>query len=211
MRSLLGSLIVVLGLSVTVIGCDLFSTREPEPPNTGSNFIWTPATSIDYLIADFTGALQAIDASNYSRAFVQPSDSLIGGTQSYSFVVAPGLDESQKSLFVGWNVESERAYVSRLKSLLPKASKLTVLLTNRVVDQSSNAAALSADYTISIPVDGTTSVIPSVVTGSFQMQLALATSEQGTKEWRIVSWTDFPAQSGGASATWSALKAKLSS
>ena len=207
MKWLVGLAVICIALA----GCDLFSTRAPESPDTGSNFIWTPATSIDYLIADFTGALQALDASNYTRAFVQPSDSLAGGSQTFEFVAAPGLDESQKSLFVGWNIESERAYVSKLKSLLAKGSKLTVLLSNRVVDQSSTTAALTADYTISIPVEGSSSVIPSVVAGSFQMQLKLASTEQGTKEWRIVSWSDFQPQSGGGSSTWSALKAKLSS
>jgi hypothetical protein len=207
MKLLLVGVVIVIACA----GCDLFSTREPEPPDTGSNFIWTPATSIDYLIADFTGALQALDASNYARSFVQPTDSLAGGTQPFQFFISPGLDESQKSLFVGWNVESERAYVSKLKSLLAKGAKLTVLLTNRVVDQSSNSAALSADYTLSIPVEGTNTVIPSVAAGSFQMQLRLATTEQGTKEWRIVTWSDFPPQNGSTSKTWSELKAKLSS
>lgn len=208
MKRVLACFVMIVALG----SCDLFSTRQPEPPDTGTNFIWTPATSIDYLIADFTGALQALDASNYARSFVQPTDSLAGGGgQPFQFMISPGLDESQKSLFVGWNVESERAYVSKLKSLLAKGAKLTVLLTNRVVDQSSNSAALTADYTLSIPVEGTNTVIPSILAGSFQMQLRLASTEQGTKEWRIVTWADFPPQNGSTSKTWSELKAKLSS
>ncbi len=195
---------------ITLSGCDLFSTRTPEPPNTTNTFIWTPATTPTYLLQNFTGTLQSLDAPDYIRAFIGTTDSTSSGTKSFSFVPAPGLDQTSRSIFTNWTVESERAWLSRLSSLLPAKSQLTVLLSNEVTDETgSTTASISADYTISIPTSSST-VLPSVVQGSFQMQLALVTTEQGTKEWRIVSWSDFLPKSG-TGPTWTDLKVKLSS
>src|SRR5437016_13612590 len=96
----------ILFLSVFA-GCDLFTTRIPEPPNTSNTFIWTPATTTDFLIENFTGTLKALDASNYMRVFVSVTDSTGSGPKSFTFTPAPGLDQSSRSVFASWNAESE--------------------------------------------------------------------------------------------------------
>ncbi len=197
-------------LLLCVSGCGLFSTRPPEPPDTGSTFIWTPATSVDYLLENFIGTLELLDGSNHIRVFIAPGDTTGSGSKTYTFIPTPGLDQSGKSIFATWSVESERGYISKLKSLLPANSKLQVLLTNRVLDQSNNTATLTADYTISLPT-AVNSGLPSVVTGSLQFQLLLVSTEQGGKEWRIVSWSDFIPKGGSISSTWTSLKVKLAS
>jgi hypothetical protein len=58
-----------------------------------------------------------------------------------------------------------------------------------------------------IPVEGT-STVPSSVTGAAQYQAELVTTEQGTKEWRIVWMYDYVA-SGSSSKTITDLKAEM--
>ena len=199
--------ILIFGISFS--GC-LFSTRPPEPPSSSNTFIWTPATTPDYLLQDFTGTLQILDAPDYMRVFISSSDSG-SATKAFSFTPAPGLDQSSRGIFSNWNVSSEGAWVQKLSSLLPANSHITVTLSNVLPSQSSaNSATVSADYSISIPSSTSSSVLPNVVAGSFQMGLAFVTTEQGTSEWRIVSWSDFLPQSGTGS-TWTDLKVKLSS
>jgi hypothetical protein len=54
------------------------------------------------------------------------------------------------------------------------------------------------------------SPLPAAVTGSLHFQLETVTTEQATREWRIVTWTDFAPQAGGTS-TLTDLKLQLSS
>jgi hypothetical protein len=196
----------VFGTAIS--GC-LFATRTPDMPNTSNAFLWTPATTPDYLLQNLTGALKLLDASDYIRVFVSSSDSAIG-PKSFSFTPAPGLDQSSRGIFVNWTTESEGAWVAKLASLLSKNSQLTIILSNEVTDQNSgSSASISADYTISIPTSSSSTVIPGVVKGSFQMQLAFVSTEQGAKEWRIVSWSDFLPKNG-TGPTWTDLKVKTS-
>ncbi len=196
-------------LGVSFAGC-LFSTRTPEPPSASNTFIWTPATTPEYLLQDFTGTLQILDAPDYMRVFITSSDSG-AGTKTYSFTPAPGLDQASRGIFTNWNVASEGAWLQKLSSLLPANSQIVVTLSSVVTSQSSaNTASISADYAVSIPTTTSSSVLPGNVEGSFQMELALVTTDQGTSEWRIVSWSDFLPKSGTGS-TWTDLKVKLSS
>ena len=204
--------VIFLILFLLLSGCGLFSTRVPEQPDTSNTFIWTPTTTVDYLLNNFIGTVQLLDASNYERVFISTIDSTGGsGSKNFTFVPMPGLDQSSKSVFTGWTAQSEQAWLAKLKSLLPAKSQISLLLSNEAIDQTSNTANISADYTISIPVSGSSTVIPSVVQGSFQMQALLVTTEQGTKEWRIVSWSDFQPKTNNGNSTWTNLKVKLSS
>ncbi|HEY3876733.1 MAG TPA: hypothetical protein VGM92_14775 [Candidatus Kapabacteria bacterium] len=191
-------------------GC-IFSTRTPEPPTTSSSFLWTPATTPDYLLQNLTGALKALDASDYMRVFISSSDSTGSGTKTFTFNPSPDLDATSKALFNGWTVQSEGAWVTELSTLLPANTQLTILLSNENIDETSGTtASITASYAISLPTSASTGVIPGEVQGSFEMDLVYVTTQEGTKEWRIVSWNDFVPQSG-AGPTWSDLKVKLSS
>jgi hypothetical protein len=177
-------------------GCDLFTTR-------------TPATTVEALMTNFSGALSALDPTNYARAFVSITDSGSNG-KAFVFTPIPGLSPGSQTVFANWSTESERAWLAKLATLVTKGSKLTVTLGNDApVQSASTSASLTTTYTIAIPTT-TGAVIPDTVRGSFEMQFVLVSTEQGTKEWRIQSWSDFP-QSGASSATWTDLKLKLSS
>lgn len=196
---------------VTLIGCDLFSTRAPEPPSNANTFIWTPATTVEILMSNFTGALQAFDASNYIRAFITSTDSTGSAPKTFTFTPVAGLDPSSRSIFTNWSVdgpsESERAWLAKL-STLPHTGPLSVTLGAIAPVQTPNTASLTTSYAIALPSGVITG---DTVRGSFEMQFVLVTTEQGTKEWRIVSWSDFPSSSGTPNATWTDLKVKLSS
>ena len=94
--------------------------------------------------------------------------------------------------------------------VLPKNPRLTVVLTNESINQSNaTSGSVTADYSLLLPVDQSSGV-PQSVAGSLQFAMALVTTAQSIKEWRIVAWTDV-AHPGSTTATWSDLKLKLSS
>ncbi len=193
-------------LPVLIAGC-IFSTRAPQPPVVSNTFLWTPATTPDFLLENFTGTLKLLDASDYMRVFISASDSG-ESSKSYTFSPSPGLDAPSRSIFTVWSVPSEGAWLAKLETLLPANSELSITLSNPAIDEVSGS--ISEDYAISIPTPASSAtVLPSLVQGTLQMQCAQVTTQEGTKEWRIVSWSDYPSKNG-TGPTWSDLKAKLS-
>lgn len=204
------SLLVLTAVSLAFAGCDLFSTRNPESPDLGSTFIWTPAATPAVLVDDFTGALEAVDAANYSRCFVSSQDTISSGPVVYSFSPRAGLDQSSRSLFDAWNVQSEQNFLTKLRASLVSSPRMDMTISNLAIDQTTSTnARISADYSVLLPIP-TNSTLPTSITGSLIFQAVLVTTEQGTKEWRITSWADFAAGSGTAK-TFTDLKVQLSS
>ena len=197
-------------LLLSLNSCGIFDTREPDPPLTGSGFIWVDATSYEQLLKNFEGSIQALDAENYKRVFVSSSDSLLsGGTIRYNFFHNPSLDPSSRVIFANWDVESERNYLARLKSVLINTARLSLDLKNVNTTQSSTTqVTVNADYTLAIPSEST-DVVPNTVTGFMRLQLLLVKTERGTQEWRIANWYDDD-PTGGKAYSWTDLKASFS-
>ncbi len=204
------ALVCLLSL-IFLSSCGIFDTREPDPPVTGNGFIWVDATSYQVLLNNFEGSVEALDAENYKRVFIAPTDSLLpSGTANYSFLYNSSLDPTSRVIFANWDTESERNYLSRLKSVLVNTARLGLELKNVTTQQSTPSQVIvNADYTLSIP-SGSSEVVPNTVTGYMTLQLRLVKTERGTQEWRIVNWLDQDPK-GGKAYSWTDLKANFSS
>lgn len=209
-RAMNSTRLLLIAAMLMLSSCGIFDTREPEPPETGNGFIWVDATSYQTLLANFEGSIEALDAENYKRVFISPSDSLLpSGSTVFSFLYNPSLDPSSRVVFDNWNTESERNYLSRLKSVLVNSARLSLSLENLQSQQSTaNQVAVTADYTLNIP-STSTEVVPNTVTGFLTMQFRKVKTERGTEEWRIVTWADQDPK-GGKAYSWTDLKASLS-
>jgi hypothetical protein len=195
----------------TLASCDLFSTRNPESPDLGNTYIWTPAATPSTLIDNFTGTLQSVDASNYARCFLSATDTIAGAMALlYSYTPRAGLDASSKTIFDSWTVQSEQTFLTKLRASLVANPKLTVTITNIVIDQTNaSTAKVTATYQLLLPLPSS-STLPSTLSGTLLFQLVLVATETGTKEWRISSWSDF-ALATGTAKTFSDLKVQLAS
>jgi len=191
--------------------CDLFTTRTPELPDLGATFIWTPAETPTQLLDNFNGTIVVLDATNYTKCFFGTSDTAVSGDKfTFSFTPRSGLDAASHSIFDLWNIQSEQNFMTNLRSKLIANPRLTVTFTNPSINQSnSNSASITTDYLILLPIQSNSS-IPASISGSMILQIVLVTTEQQTKEWRIVNWSDF-APSSGNSKTFTDLKVQLSS
>jgi hypothetical protein len=204
-------LFIPLFFLLSLFSCDLFTTRTPASPDLGSTFIWTPASTPSLLLENLKGTLQVLDASNYAKCFFSSKDTAVSGDKfTYSFSPRSGLDAASRSIFDLWNIQSEQNFLTKLKASLVDNPRLTVTFSNSIYDQSnSNSARITSDYLILLPIQSNSSV-PASISGSMILQVVLVTTEQGTKEWRIVNWSDF-APSSGNSKTFTDLKVQLSS
>ncbi|MEI8133878.1 MAG: hypothetical protein WCH46_02225 [bacterium] len=204
--------IVVLAIvSVGLCSCDLFSTRTPEPPDIGSSFVWTPASIPSTLLDNLKHTLESLDATNYTKCFLNAKDSAIGGEKvSFMFVPRAGIDAASRSIFDSWTTQSENNFMSKLRSALVTNPRLSVIFSNAIYNQSSsNNARINSDYLIVLPTQSG-SAIPDSLRGSMILQTELVTTEQSTTEWRVVNWSDFTFV-GSSLKTFTDLKVQLSS
>ena len=204
-------LFTLVYLPILLSSCDLFTTRTPQSPDLGSTFIWTPAAIPSNLLDNFKGTIEVLDATNYTKCMIASKDSAVAGT-TYSYSVTPrsGLDATSRSIFDLWNTQSEQNFMTKLKGSLVANPRLSVTFSNVNIDQSnSNSARITTDYVVLLPTL-TNSTIPTAISGSIILQVTLVTTEQATKEWRIVNWSDF-SPSAGNSKTFTDLKVQLSS
>lgn len=199
------SLLLALGVSLSVSSCGIFDTRNPEPPQTGSGYIWQDATTPDILLDNFEGSVEALDAENYKRIFVSETDELSSGsTPRFDF-----FPEISVTNFPAWSLEAERGYLSRLKSELLTNARLTFDLNITQQSQTSTSRIrVDANYTIFIPSESQD--VPNTVTGSMNLILDLVRTERGTNEWRISTWVDLK-PANGEGYTWTDLKARFGS
>jgi len=202
----------IIILTFIITSCDLFSTRTPEPPDLGATFIWTPASTPGILLDNFKGTLEVLDASNYVKCFLGINDTAVSGDKTpFSFKPRPGLDAASQSIFLQWTIQSEQNFLTKLKSSLVASPRLTATFTNTITDQSnSNAATITSDYLILLPIQSNSS-IPASISGHLIFNVVLVTTEQATKEWRIVTWTDDFISSSGTANTFTDLKVQLHS
>ncbi len=197
-KPMLRNTIIVLTICFTLVSCDLFSTRTPETPDLGTTFIWTPAATPATLFDNITGTIVAVDASNYARCFISLQDTVAPGVTptTYTFIPRAGLDQSSRSIFDTWTVQSEQNFLTKLRASLVNNPKTIITITNKSIDQSNaTTARISADYQIVLPLPSN-STLPGSISGSLIFQLVLVTTPEGTKEWRIASWTDFALPAG---------------
>lgn len=197
-------------VAVTLSSCDLFTPRTPAAPDLGSTFIWIPAATPQDLLDNFKGAIDALDAINYTKCFIGAKDSsVVGDRPVFSFTPRIGLDAASRNVFDFWNIQSEQNFMTKLKSSLVVNPSLTVTFSNTNINLNQYSADITTNYLVLLPVLSNSSIPPSI-SGSMILHVVLVTTEQATKEWRIVNWSDF-APSSGNSKTFTDLKAQLSS
>lgn len=175
-------------------GCDLFSTRPPEDPYQQSSSFIQPTTP-DIVITNFKNSISEYNVDNYVKCFIDSSFS----DKNFEFVPAAeaGID---RSIFIGWNRESERQYLRNLGK--PPFGNAGLALSNkRIISITSDSVIYYYDYFLYFPHNHPN------ITKNFSGNLQFYLSVDRKLEWGIYKWFDFKADTLN---TWSYLKALFS-
>ena len=174
-------------LTIVIIGCDLFQTREPQLPTQNSSTREPPA-SAEIVLRNFRYAIIEYNVDNYMRCFAD--------TSLRQFVFIPS---NYYGVFNQWNVESERQYFLNLGA---PPSNTPPTLTVTVIDSSlsSDTARYSINYRLFFPHHRTD--VAQTVQGN--MQLYFLRDQQAL--WYIHRWEDSRTTTD---STWSYLKANI--
>ena len=169
-------------------GCDLFQTREPDPPTQGTSCNATPDV-YDVVLKNLTCAISERNADNYMRCFADPN--------LQQFVFEPSPEEQSK--FTLWTIDSERRYFQNAMATLNGAPSLGDSIYSLILSSGPPATATySLKYTLFIPhLDPQA---PKLVRGNMELYFR----EDSLHRWSMYRWVD---QKTGPDSTWSYLKA----
>ncbi len=185
-------LAVLVAVTALYAGCDLFRTRDPQPPTAGSSNFETP-TTYDKVLKNLVFAISDKNINNYLSCFVDTT------IRPYVFIAAEDARRGYPDVMNGWNLEGEQRYFTNLREATPGIPTLT-LPDKPPTFVSSDSVVYDLDYTLSWP--HIRSGIPKVVQGT--MRLSIGTDG---KRWAIYEWRDSKTT---ADSTWSYLKAVFS-
>lgn len=178
---------------LSVVGCELFQTRDPEDPM-GARGSWEVPISPEDVLTNLSLALFERNAANYLRSFTQ---------DSFAFFADPAVVQQQPGL-ARWDYGNEESHINSLfgEGVLPRDSAVFVVFS--AIEQSllNDTATVTARYelTAQIAIAGA----PGEMAGEAQFSMAIG--DQGY--WEIRTWSDRRTEE---LVSWSELKALVQS
>lgn len=164
-----------------------FQLREPEPSTVASE--WTTPTQIDILLANFTTAVERLNAANYERSFSGPE---------FRFLPDPGSAGTAPALFANWSVTEESNYLNSLRRRTPTGTANQLTLSARRDNlYTADSAEVSATYALRVSQTDT-AFHARLLQGNITLKV-----RRRNNEWRIAGWRD---QRTGAGPCWTDLK-----
>jgi hypothetical protein len=182
------SVIVLVLLLFLTSGCGLFSTRNPEAPDTGRRTWETPRVPDDVL-TNMRSALFERDAVNYLRSF---------NPDAFQFI-ADQVTVARDPSVANWDYDMESQHVAKLFSsgTLPADSILIVTFTSPVETILGDSAEVRVQYDLQAGVALTG--VPHHVAGTADFFFRIGTEGY----WQINRWQDTRTEEG---STWSDFK-----
>lgn len=188
---------IVSAAMITILGCDIFETREPESPTQmSSNF--RPPTQPEIVLENLRSAISERNTENYLRSFVDSAFS----TRRFEFIPTQEAQSQYFTVFSSWSLESEREYFENLRSqTLPSAFSTLILNEERFESLQSDSAVYNANYRVVFQHNR--SDTPTEAKGNLLIYL----STDSRNNWVIHRWVDFKT---GLDFSWSELKGRFS-
>lgn len=176
------ALLLPLAVALTLFaGCDLFGTRDPEPPSGGSA-TFVPPTSPDIVLSNLENAISEKNTENYVRCLV---DTLSSG-QRFVFFPTAAAAGRYATTFSNWSLQSERAWFAALKAVAPEDAPSYLNLNGGFAVIAADSAVYEGGY--ELVVRHGVSNVSETVRGT--LQFVLHTDRNSI--WSITRWTDIP-------------------
>ncbi len=184
---------LILFLSFLNLGCELFTTRDPEVPDTPrSNF--QVASTPEILINNLIDAFQDKNAENYMYCFVDSSFS----EKKFSFQPSASAG-SQYTFLKNWNLTDEKQYFINLTNSISGSSSIVLSLTDEEKSLFGDSLTYFATYGLNIPTSN--DQLPKY----YQGKLSFTIIRDSRSQWVISSWQDIQS---GTNFSWSDLKGR---
>ncbi len=180
---------------LTVGGCDLFTTREPETPQLPRND-YPAAVTTDILITNFINSIKNKDLENYLACLSDPSFT----SKIFSFLPSSEALSQFPALGDNWTKINESQYFNNLKVRVPDELPITLSLSNSTSSVHGDSITYVASYSLNVPLNDVT--IPS----NYQGELIFELIRDSRSVWTIYFWRDIKRND---SPSWSELKGRF--
>ncbi|MBI5326046.1 MAG: hypothetical protein HZB41_12370 [Ignavibacteriae bacterium] len=186
---------------IVFTSCELFTTREPEKPDTGKS-VFIPPYDANDVITNFTNSIKEKNADNFKRCFWENSEI---GEDNYTFVPSADAYSLYQSIFDNWDINSERSCFLAIITKLADDTYPELEFTNSdYLDQLPGSKTFISDYKIIINhnIVGRDKIFA----GKLQFYLKLKSQ---VNYWYIQKWIDTNPSNDSIKSTWSILKAQF--
>jgi len=165
---------LMLAVGIALGGC--FSTREPTPPQTGSDF--SPPNQPETLLSNLAAALTKLNVANYERCFAR---------DNFIFYPDPGVAQNNVGLFSNWTLQPNELDVLRNfdKEKDGTARNRLSFGNPRTNNINADSVEYTADYTLTMQHKDSTFQVY-VFTGNLIFSMKRGTDN----EYRITRWRD---------------------
>jgi len=176
-------------------GCDLFTTREAEPPNQSRSNYQTPVTP-ELLVQNFVNSLNDKNLENYLLSFSDPNFT----SKIFTFSASSSAISQFPALANNWGVRNEEQYFNNLITKVQKDQPITLNLSNVSSSSQGDSLFYTASYFINIPS------ISADIQSNYQGELRFNMIRDSRAIWTIYFWQD---TKNSNLPSWSELKGRL--
>jgi hypothetical protein len=168
-------LILLISFLLLMSCSDIFSTRDPEDPNSdGDVYI---SESVNELVTNLKSSLLTLDKNAYESLLIDP----LTTDWSYSFETNSE-DISDPSIFVDWGIDNEKLFIDEIKISGSAFSDISLSL-NDTYNETLNSLNIELDYSMSF-TDTSSTVF--TVKGVFTFEIIKIDGHF----WYIEKWID---------------------
>ncbi len=186
-----------LFIILLLVGCDLFSTRNPQEPD-DSSMDFQPASTHYILFSNFNNSFTKLNVEYFSDCFAEDFQN-----NKNNFTFTPDADALARYgvLYSNWNRESEKQFLQGLHSSLPTGSLPILTWKTKKYDIiTSDSAVFVGEYLIVLKQKDNDENYSGI------SRFVFARGNNGL--WYINNWADFR-NSSDSLPSWSILKARF--
>lgn len=182
--------------ALSAAGCDLFTTRVPEPPDGGDGAGWRFPASWQLALDNIRSAVGRKSSDDYVRTLAAAES----GLPPYVWTPDPATVAAYPGLFDDWNLAREQQHIQKLfaRTNLPDDSLALLELTVERQTPRGDTAEVSCGYRLHIGQRPDSSLREMEGIADFRIL------KSGDGGWYIQHWSDTRA---AGKACWSDLKA----
>lgn len=186
------SYLIIILLILTICGCELFTARNPEPPNEPrSNF--QPALSSEIVLKNLVNSLSDKNTQNYLSCLTGSSFQKL----NYAFIPSAEAISKFPIFSEDWNLLNEEQYLNNMIAKIPEDIPITLTLQDTLRTIQGDSVFYSAKYSLNVPHNDIN------IPNNFQGELKFKLIRDSQNIWSIFFWQDIKTSSN---PSWSELK-----
>lgn len=126
MKLQFNAILIASLVGILLISCELFETREPQPPSTNQSSFRPPDTD-EIVFENFKNAIAEANTDNYIRCFADGQTT----EKKFEFIASTEWNLTFSGIFSNWTLENERQYFHNMGKPTPGQNSPKLFISNK--------------------------------------------------------------------------------